>query len=55
MIAGLNRRNCVITGTDGSEGYFTLYTEVNYVRFPFTRFERSDRSNCANGKQNVQR
>lgn len=28
VIAGLNRRNCVITGTDGSEGYFTLYTEV---------------------------
>lgn len=28
VIAGLNRRNCVITGTDGSEGYFTLHSEV---------------------------
>ena len=24
------------------------------VRFQFTRLERSDRSNCSNGKQNVQ-
>ncbi|XP_035692521.1 elongation factor G, mitochondrial-like [Branchiostoma floridae] len=28
VIAGINKRNGLIQGQDGSEGYFTLYTEV---------------------------
>lgn len=28
IIAGINKRNGVINGTDATEGYFTLYCEV---------------------------
>ena len=31
------------------------YDRYNHVHLPFTRLERLDSSNCANGKQNVQR
>ena len=29
VIAGINKRRGVITGTDASEGYFTIYCEVS--------------------------
>lgn len=29
IIAGVNRRHGVITGQDGSDGYFTLYADVS--------------------------
>ena len=31
VIAGINKRNGVINGTDATEGYFTLYCEVGVV------------------------
>ena len=33
VIAGINKRNGVINGTDATEGYFTLYCEVGVAWF----------------------
>lgn len=32
VISGMNRRRGVISGTDATEGYFTLYCEVGVER-----------------------
>ena len=34
VIAGINKRNGVINGTDTTEGYFTLYCEVSTAHTP---------------------
>ena len=34
VIAGINRRRGVITGTDATEGYFTIYCEVKIQTLP---------------------
>ena len=53
-IAGKNSRTGFATET-GILWLEPLRIVGIFVRFPFTRSERSDRSNCSNGKQNAQR
>lgn len=40
VIAGVNRRHGVITGQDGTEGYFTLYADVSPV-FTYSTYLQS--------------
>ena len=42
------------TIADANPKVLIYISNNDLVRFPFTRLERSDRSNCSNGKQNVQ-